>query len=78
MIVVLYIAITSFEEAKQSDRENERFPPSRESKEAMLKEETSNKIRDAVEEEDTEMVKLADALANDPDLCDQNPEKSST
>ncbi|KAI7883000.1 serine/threonine-protein phosphatase 2B catalytic subunit A1 [Lichtheimia hyalospora FSU 10163] len=71
-------AITSFEEAKQSDRENERFPPSRESKEAMLKEETSNKIRDAVEEEDNEMVKLADALANDPDLCDQSPENSST
>ena len=72
------LAITSFEEAKQSDRENERFPPSRESKEAMLKEETSNKIRDAVEEEDNEMVKLADALANDPDLCDQSHENSST
>ncbi|KAI9317237.1 serine/threonine-protein phosphatase 2B catalytic subunit A1 [Dichotomocladium elegans] len=64
-------AITTFEDAKRSDMENERFPPTREVMEAMKKEETTNKIRDAVEEEDTEMSKLADALVNDPDWCEK-------
>ncbi|KAI8142448.1 serine/threonine-protein phosphatase 2B catalytic subunit A1 [Fennellomyces sp. T-0311] len=64
-------AITSFEDAKQSDMENERLPPTREMKDAMLKEETTNRIRDAVEEEDKALNKLADALINDPDLCEE-------
>ncbi|ORZ03679.1 serine/threonine-protein phosphatase 2B catalytic subunit A1 [Syncephalastrum racemosum] len=58
-------AITSFEEAKQSDQENERLPPTREAMEAMRKEQTNNKIRGAVEEDDTAFTKLADALVFD-------------
>ncbi|SAM03643.1 hypothetical protein [Absidia glauca] len=58
-------AITSFEDAKQSDIENERLPPTREMKDAKLKEETDNRIRDAVEEEDQHMNDVADAIMED-------------
>ena len=51
--------------------ENERLPPTREMKDAMLKEETTNRIRDAVQEEDKALNKLADALIYDPDLCEE-------
>ncbi|KAF7730815.1 3',5'-cyclic-nucleotide phosphodiesterase (PDEase) (3':5'-CNP) [Apophysomyces ossiformis] len=60
-------AITSFEDAKRSDLENERLPPTREMKEAMLKEETNSKIRDAVEEEDKQLTEVADAIVSDAD-----------
>ncbi|KAI8081650.1 serine/threonine-protein phosphatase 2B catalytic subunit A1 [Halteromyces radiatus] len=60
-------AITSFEDAKKSDIENERLPPTREMKDAKLKEETDNKIRDAVEEEDQHMNEVADAIMVDAD-----------
>ncbi|KAI8365540.1 serine/threonine-protein phosphatase 2B catalytic subunit A1 [Blakeslea trispora] len=55
-------AITTFEEAKRSDLENERLPPTREVKEQLLKEETDNRIRTAVEEEDQAMEEVADAM----------------
>ncbi|KAG2224023.1 hypothetical protein INT45_009609 [Circinella minor] len=60
-------AITTFEDAKQSDRENERLPPTREAKEAMLKEETDKRIHDAVQEEDKELNEVADAIMSDAD-----------
>lgn len=60
-------AITTFEEAKRSDLENERLPPTREAKDALLREETNNKIRDACDEEDKKMNDLADAIINETD-----------
>ncbi|KAI9316696.1 serine/threonine protein phosphatase 2B catalytic subunit [Dichotomocladium elegans] len=60
-------AITSFEEAKKSDIENERLPPTREMKDALIKEETDNKIRDAIQEEDKELAEVADAIMSDAD-----------
>ncbi|CAO3594877.1 unnamed protein product [Absidia cylindrospora] len=60
-------AITSFEDAKRSDIENERLPPTREMKDAQLKEETDNKLRDAVELEDQHMNDVADAIMVDAD-----------
>lgn len=61
------VAITSFEEAKKSDIENERLPPTREMKEAMLKEETDSKLRDAVQEEDKKLNEVAEAIMSDAD-----------
>ncbi|KAJ2957841.1 hypothetical protein NQZ79_g6497 [Umbelopsis isabellina] len=58
-------AITTFEEARRSDIENERLPPTREAKEAMQKEETDSKIRDAVEEDDQNLHEIADAIMNE-------------
>ncbi|KAI8891227.1 serine/threonine protein phosphatase 2B catalytic subunit [Backusella circina FSU 941] len=55
-------AITSFEEAKRSDLENERLPPTREIRDAMLKEETDIKIRNAVQEEDDKLKEVADII----------------
>ncbi|KAI9268322.1 Metallo-dependent phosphatase-like protein [Phascolomyces articulosus] len=60
-------AITTFEDAKQSDRENERLPPTREAKEAMLKEETDKRLHDAVQEEDKKLNEVADAIMSDAD-----------
>ncbi|SAM09690.1 hypothetical protein [Absidia glauca] len=60
-------AITTFEDAKRSDLENERLPPTREAKDALLREETNNKIRDACDEEDKKMNDLADAIINESD-----------
>ncbi|KAI9269818.1 Metallo-dependent phosphatase-like protein [Sporodiniella umbellata] len=59
----LRTAITTFEDAKRSDLENERFPPTREVKEQLIKEETDSRLRTAVDEEDTEMEEVADAMA---------------
>jgi serine/threonine-protein phosphatase 2B catalytic subunit len=42
--------------------ENERFPPTREIKEQMMKEETDNKLRTAVNEQDELMEEVADAM----------------
>ncbi|CAO3630380.1 unnamed protein product [Cunninghamella echinulata] len=58
-------AITTFEEAKQSDLENERLPPTREVKEAQLREETDSKIRDAYTENDESLNNIADAIVNE-------------
>ncbi|CAM0136214.1 unnamed protein product [Umbelopsis sp. WA50703] len=58
-------AITTFEEARRSDIENERLPPTREAKEAMQKEETDSRIRDAVEEDDQNLHEIADAIMNE-------------
>ncbi|KAL4211607.1 putative Serine/threonine-protein phosphatase [Rhizopus microsporus] len=58
----LKTAITTFEDAKRSDLENERFPPTREVKERMLKEETDSKLRTAVNEQDETMEEVADAM----------------
>ncbi|KAL9541640.1 3',5'-cyclic-nucleotide phosphodiesterase (PDEase) (3':5'-CNP) [Mucor atramentarius] len=55
-------AITTFEDAKRSDLENERLPPTREAKEQLLKEETDSKIRTAVNEEDEEMEEVVHAM----------------
>ncbi|CAO3625820.1 unnamed protein product [Cunninghamella blakesleeana] len=60
-------AITTFEDARRSDLENERLPPTREARDALLKEETENKLRDAVEEEDKELSEVADAIMVDAD-----------
>ncbi|KAI9484617.1 serine/threonine-protein phosphatase 2B catalytic subunit A1 [Zychaea mexicana] len=60
-------AITTFEDAKQADRENERLPLTREAKEAMLKEETDKRIHDAVQEEDKKLNEVADAIMSDAD-----------
>ncbi|KAG1459507.1 hypothetical protein G6F56_006150 [Rhizopus delemar] len=58
----LRTAITTFEDAKRSDLENERFPPTREVKEQMMKEETDNRLRTAVDEEDKLMEQVADSM----------------
>ncbi|KAG2231630.1 hypothetical protein INT48_006386 [Thamnidium elegans] len=58
----LPLAITTFEDAKRSDLENERLPPTREAKEQLLKEETDSKIRTAVSEQDDEMEEMVDAM----------------
>ncbi|KAG1241426.1 hypothetical protein G6F68_016735 [Rhizopus microsporus] len=58
----LKTAITTFEDAKRSDLENERFPPTREVKEQMMKEETDNKLRSAVNEQDEIMEEVADSM----------------
>ncbi|KAG1057510.1 hypothetical protein G6F43_000655 [Rhizopus delemar] len=58
----LKTAITTFEDAKRSDLENERFPPTREIKEQMMKEETDNKLRSAVNEQDEVMEEVADSM----------------
>lgn len=42
--------------------ENERLPPTRQVKEQLLKEETDNKIRSAVNDEDEEMEEMVDAM----------------
>lgn len=62
-----FTAITSFEEARRSDIENERLPPTRQAKEALQKEETDSKIRDAVEEEDQSLHEIADAIMSEAD-----------
>lgn len=62
LTICYIIAITTFEDAKRSDLENERFPPTREVKERMLKEETDSKLRTAVNEQDETMEEVADAM----------------
>lgn len=50
---VLYIAITTFEEARRSDIENERLPQaSREKLDEIHRENTASKLRDVVNRED--------------------------
>ncbi|CAO3650820.1 unnamed protein product [Mucor hiemalis] len=58
-------AITSFEEAKRADLENERLPPSGEIRDAQMKEETHTRIRNAVETEDSQLNEVADVIMED-------------
>jgi serine/threonine-protein phosphatase 2B catalytic subunit len=58
-------AITSFEEAKKADIENERLPPPGKERDAIMKEETDAKIRSAVEEEDSQLNEVADVIMED-------------
>ena len=45
--------------------ENERLPPSGEIRDAKMKEETDTKIRNAVEEEDSQLNEVADVIMED-------------
>jgi serine/threonine-protein phosphatase 2B catalytic subunit len=67
LINISTLAITSFEEARRSDIENERLPPTRQAKDAQQKEETDSKIRDAVEEDDQNLHEIADAIMSEAD-----------
>ncbi|CEP09740.1 hypothetical protein [Parasitella parasitica] len=61
-------AITTFEEARRSDIENERLPPaSRESIIAIHQEATNSKLRDAIGQEDYALSRMADVIASVPD-----------
>lgn len=67
-LIVFIVAITTFEEARRSDIENERLPPaSRESMDAIHQEQTSSKLRDAVGEQDESLSRMADVIASVPD-----------
>ncbi|KAI8089857.1 serine/threonine-protein phosphatase 2B catalytic subunit [Halteromyces radiatus] len=71
-------AITSFEEARRSDIENERLPPTtREMDEAMTTEITSSKLRDAAQQDDSALEKIADVIIAPP-KNDHQSSKSST
>lgn len=63
--IPIYVAITSFEEAKRADLENERLPPSGEIRDAQMKEETRTRIRNAVETEDSQLNEVADVIMED-------------
>ncbi|ORX50934.1 serine/threonine-protein phosphatase 2B catalytic subunit A1, partial [Hesseltinella vesiculosa] len=65
-------AITSFDDARQSDIENERMPPTRQARDAVLQQETVNKIRDAVQRDDQHLCQVADAIMED-DFCLAEP-----
>ncbi|KAK4516822.1 Mitochondrial distribution and morphology protein 31, mitochondrial precursor [Mucor velutinosus] len=58
-------AITSFEEAKRADLENERLPPSGEEVDQLYQKETNEKIRHAVEEEDGQLNHIANVIVSD-------------
>lgn len=76
IVFILYKAITSFEEAKQSDIENERLPPTtRLSKVAAQQQATNTKIKNAVEQKDQSVERIAEAIAspNDDDQQKRAP-----
>ncbi|KAI9337646.1 serine/threonine-protein phosphatase 2B catalytic subunit A1 [Pilaira anomala] len=61
-------AITTFEEAKRSDIENERLPPtSRESMDAIHQENTTEKLRYALVKKDESISLMADVIASVPE-----------
>ncbi|KAF1807180.1 Metallo-dependent phosphatase-like protein [Mucor lusitanicus] len=61
-------AITTFEEARRSDIENERLPPaSRQSIDAIHQENTNSKLRDAIGEQDEVLSRMAEVIASVPD-----------
>ncbi|GAA5796670.1 Metallo-dependent phosphatase-like protein [Helicostylum pulchrum] len=71
-------AITTFEEAKRSDIENERLPPaSRESINAVHQEYTVSKLRDAVGEQDESISRMAEVIASVPDRPSRSPTPKS-
>ncbi|ORX61487.1 serine/threonine protein phosphatase calcineurin catalytic subunit Ppb1 [Hesseltinella vesiculosa] len=56
-------AITSFEEARRSDIENERLPPTTRAKdETMQMEVTTSKLQDAIDQDDPALGKIADVI----------------
>lgn len=59
------VAITSFEEAKRADLENERLPPSSQEVDQQQQKETNEKIRHAMEEEDGQLNHVADVIVSD-------------
>ncbi|SAL94768.1 hypothetical protein [Absidia glauca] len=70
-------AITTFEEARRSDIENERLPPtSREMDDAMTTEITSSKLRDVAQQEDTDLERIANVIIASPEN-EKNSSKSS-
>ncbi|KAL7320182.1 3',5'-cyclic-nucleotide phosphodiesterase (PDEase) (3':5'-CNP) [Mucor circinelloides] len=70
-------AITTFEEARRSDIENERLPPaSRESINAIHQETTNSKLRDAIGEQDDDLSRLAEVIASVPDRASGRKAKS--
>lgn len=71
------IAITTFEEARRSDIENERLPPaSRESINAIHQETTNSKLRDAIGEQDDDLSRMAEVIASVPDRANGRKSKS--
>lgn len=61
-------AITTFEEARRSDIENERLPPtSRENLKALEQETTKSKLQSVIDEQDDDLDKMADVIASVPD-----------
>lgn len=63
-----FLAITTFEEAKRSDIENERLPPaSRESMDAIHQENTTEKLRCALVKKDESISLMADVIASVPE-----------
>ncbi|RUS26803.1 Metallo-dependent phosphatase-like protein, partial [Jimgerdemannia flammicorona] len=63
-------AITNFEDARRSDIDNERRPPTREEKDARDQAETKEKIILAVEEEDAELNQMAEAIVGERQSTD--------
>jgi serine/threonine-protein phosphatase 2B catalytic subunit len=64
----IIIAITTFEEARRSDIENERLPPaSRKRINAIHQEATHSKLRDVTSEEDPELSRMAEVIASVPE-----------
>jgi serine/threonine-protein phosphatase 2B catalytic subunit len=60
------LAITTFEDARRSDIENERLPPtSRESIEAIYQQTTVSKLRDVISEQDDALTHVANIIAFD-------------
>ena len=76
-LTLAYAAITTFEEARRSDIENERLPPaSRESINAIHQETTNSKLRDAIGEQDDDLSRLAEVIASVPDHASGRKAKS--
>ncbi|CAO3631275.1 unnamed protein product [Mucor fragilis] len=70
-------AITTFEEARRSDIENERLPPaSRESINAIHQENTNSKLRDAIGEQDDDLSRMAEVIASVPERNNSRKAKS--
>ncbi|CAO3649517.1 unnamed protein product [Cunninghamella echinulata] len=71
-------AITSFEEARRSDIENERLPPSKSVENEVKLDNTTSKLRDAVNQYDPVLEKISDQLFihSLPNNTNTNPSKS--
>lgn len=66
--LITLLAITTFEEARRSDIQNERLPPtSGQSMDAIHQEQTVSKLRDAIGEKDEKLCHVADVIASVPD-----------
>lgn len=68
-----FLAITTFEEARRSDIENERLPPgSRESMDAIHQKNTSSKLRYAEDEQDESISRMADVISSVPERASRS------